>query len=97
MKVSIHPAAEQDILEAASFYEREATPSLAHRFIVEFKRLAALLVAHPEIGSPRANGRRGLAMRVFPYTVIYRVGANEITILVVKHDSRRPGYGGKRS
>ena len=35
-------------------------------------------------------------MKVFPYSVIYRAAAQEIVILVVKHDSRRPGYGGKR-
>ena len=97
MKVTLHPAAEQDVEEAAAFYEREGTPLLAARFIAEFKRLATLLVEHPEIGSPRSKGRRGLSMRVFPYTVIYRVTANEIKVLVVKHDSKRPGFGGKRS
>ena len=96
MKVTLHPAAEQDIEDAANFYEREGTPMLAARFVAEFKRLAALLVEHPEIGSPRSKGRRGFSMSVFPYTVIYRVSANEITVLVVKHDSRRPGFGGKR-
>ena len=96
MKVTLHPAAEQDIEDAANFYEREGTPMLAARFVAEFKRLAALLVEHPEIGSPRSKGRRGFSMNVFPYTVIYRVSANEITVLVVKHDSRRPGFGGKR-
>ena len=96
MKVTLHPAAEQDIEDAANFYEREGTPMLAARFVAEFKRPAALLVEHPEIGSPRSKGRRGFSMIVFPYTVIYRVSANEITVLVVKHDSRRPGFGGKR-
>ena len=56
MKVSIHPGAEQDVLEAAAFYEREGTPLLAARFVAEFKRLAVLLLEHPEIGSPRAMG-----------------------------------------
>ena len=97
MKVTLHPAAEQDVEEAAAFYEREGTPLLAARFIAEFKRLATLLVEHPEIGSPRSKGRRGLSMSVFPYTVIYRVTANEIKVSVVKHDSKRPGFGGKRS
>ena len=63
----------------------------------EFKRLVSLLQAHPQIGALRSNGRRGFSMTVFPYTVIYRVASGEIVILVIKHDSRRPGYGGKRS
>ena len=53
MKVTLHPAAEQDIQEAAAFYEREGTPIVAARFVAEFKRLATLLLEHPEIGSPR--------------------------------------------
>jgi toxin ParE1/3/4 len=96
MKVTLHPAAEQDIQEAAAFYEREGSPMVAARFVAEFKRLATLLLEHPEIGSPRSNGRRGFSMSVFPYTVIYRANADEIKIFVVKHDSKRPGFGGKR-
>ena len=97
MKVALHPGAEKDIEEAAAFYEREGSAVLAARFVAEFKRLAGLIVQNPGIGSPRSKGRRGFAMSVFPYTMIYRAGAEEITILVVKHDSKRPGYGGSRS
>jgi toxin ParE1/3/4 len=96
MKVTLHPAAEQDLQEAAAFYAREGTPLVAARFVGEFKRLANLLLEHPEIGSPRADGRRGFPMRVFPYTVIYRASPAEIRILVVKHDSKRPGFGARR-
>lgn len=74
MKVTLHPAAEQDIHEAAVFYEREGSAIVAARFVAEFKRL----VEHPDIGSPRSKGRRGLAMNVFPYTVIYRVIGGDI-------------------
>lgn len=36
-------------------------------------------------------------MSIFPHTLIYRVDREELKILVVKHDSRHPGYGGSRS
>jgi len=96
MKITIHPGAEQDLHEAAEFYERKGSPLVAGRFIGEFKQLVSLLREHPQIGSPRSSGRRSLSMKVFPYSLIYRVTAQEIVILVVRHDSRRPGYGGKR-
>ncbi len=36
-------------------------------------------------------------MSIFPYTLIYKTLGDELQILVVKHDRRRPGYGGSRS
>ena len=97
MIVTLHPGAERDVDEAAAFYEREGSPVLAARFVAEFKRLSRLLVAHPGIGSPRSKGRRGFSMSVFPYTVIYRADADEIKILVVKHDSKHPRFGSTRT
>jgi plasmid stabilization system protein ParE len=97
MKVTLHPAAERDIAEAAAFYEREGSAMLAARFVAEFSRLSRLLVAQPHLGSPRTNGRRGFPMRIFPYTVIYRADRGEIRVLVVKHDRKRVDYGAGRT
>jgi len=97
MKVVLHPGAEHDLQVAATFYEGEGSPALAARFVAEFKRVAELIRSHPQVGSPRANGRRGVSMSVFPYTVIYRSSETEVRILVVKHDRRRPGFGSRRS
>ncbi len=58
--------------------------------------MCELLLERPEIGSARGKDKRGFGMNVFPYTVIYRVRTDEIRILVVKHDKRRPNYGGRR-
>ena len=65
MKISLHPAEEQDIQDAAAFYEREGSPTLARRFVSEFKQLSSLLIRHPELGAPRSNGRRALSMNLF--------------------------------
>jgi plasmid stabilization system protein ParE len=79
MIVRLHPAAEQDISEAATFYGNAGSAKLAARFVAEFKRLAGILLKHPHIGVPRANGKRGLTMRRFPYTVsiVSRVNASQ--------------------
>lgn len=97
MIVRLHPAAEQDISEAATFYGNAGSAKLAARFVAEFKRLAGILLEHPHIGVPRTKGKRGLTMRRFPYTVIYRVEGECITILLVKHDSKHPSNGSQRS
>lgn len=78
--------------------ERECLPIVVARFVAEFfKRLAALFLEHPEIGSPCSIGGRGFSMNVPPCTVSYRVKAEGARIPGVKHDSKRHGYGGKRS
>jgi plasmid stabilization system protein ParE len=96
MRLTLQPQAEQDLAEAAAFYEREGSPTVAARFLKEFRRVSTLLQGFPDLGSPRNAGRRGITMNVFPYTVIYRHLPEEIRILVVKHDRRRPGYGARR-
>lgn len=97
MKVSLHPAAEADVAAAAGFYERTGSPAVAIKFVAEFKRISHLLMEFPGLGSPRSRGRQGFSMSVFPYTVIYKAADDGIMVLVVKHDSRRPGYGGSRT
>jgi plasmid stabilization system protein ParE len=93
VKVTLHPAAEADVAEAAAYYARNGSPAVAARFVAEFKRVANLLAKFPGLGSPRSEGRHGFSMSLFPYTVMYRESSDGILILVVKHDSRRPGYG----
>lgn len=96
MTVVLHPRAEQDLENAASFYEREGSPALAARFLAEFYRVAKLLDTSHGLGTPRSRGRKGFPTTGFPYTVIYRPVPAGIRVLVVKHDRRRPSYGGGR-
>ena len=44
MNATFHAAAEQDVADAAQFYEKEGSPSLAARFVAEVKRLTNLLL-----------------------------------------------------
>jgi toxin ParE1/3/4 len=70
VKVLLRPAAKVDVAEAAEYYARAGSPAAAAKFVAELRRVANLLVEHPNIGSPRSRGRRGFSMSIFPYTVI---------------------------
>lgn len=96
MTIILHPGAQRDLDEAADFYAKEGSPALAARFLTEFQRVARLMHANPGAGTPRTHGRRGFPTTGFPYTVIYKQVSAGIYVLVVKHDRRRPGYGGGR-
>lgn len=92
MTYSLHPEAEADLREAATFYEEQAGGSLAQAFLAEFEHSLARLLDHPEIGPTWRHGRRRLVMGRFPYSVIYSVSSEEVAVLAVAHHSRRPGY-----
>jgi plasmid stabilization system protein ParE len=51
VKASLTPEAEQELIEGALFYGREASAQLGQAFISEFERSAALLVEQPRIGA----------------------------------------------
>lgn len=93
MKAKFHPDAEQDIVEAASFYAQEGSPALAARFVAEVKRVSNLLLSHPGLGTYRPNGRRFFPTKIFPYGIIYRVLEDGIYILVGRRHRRRPAFG----
>lgn len=93
MNYSLHPEALGDLREAASFYSEQAGTSLPQSFLGEFEQSIAKLLRHPSLGSPwRGRGRRRYLMKHFPYSLIYTVFRDEIRILAVAHQSRRPDY-----
>jgi plasmid stabilization system protein ParE len=93
---SLHPEAEQDIADALDFYSKEAGRLVSQRFFSEFERVANLLVEHPGLGTPTVRGRRVFPLRFFPYSVVYREMEGCIRIVIVRHQHRKPGYGGTR-
>ncbi|MHB8247808.1 MAG: type II toxin-antitoxin system RelE/ParE family toxin [Acidithiobacillus sp.] len=96
MTYSLHPGAEHDVANALDFYSEHAGSVVAERLLEEFERVAKLLVEHPGLGTPTTRGRRTFALKVFPYSVVYRNLESSIRILIVRHQHRKPGYAGGR-
>jgi plasmid stabilization system protein ParE len=96
MSYSLHPGAESDIADALDFYRERAGVAVAVRFLEEFERVAVLLTQHPGFGTPSTRGRRNYPLKIFPYSVVYRPLENDIRILIVRHQHRKPGYAGSR-
>lgn len=96
MSYSLHPEAESDLREAAEYYRERAGTALAQAFLAEFEHSIHLLLQHPMLGASWLHGKRRLVMKHFPYAVIYTAAAQEIRVLAVAHQSRRPGYWRKR-
>lgn len=91
MKYEFHPEAEQELYEAASRYEAEVS-ELGVRFADEVERVIQLLLEHPELGSRLDNDLRHFVLRKFPFSVVYAVVSDIVSIVAVAHGSREPGY-----
>lgn len=92
MRVLIfHPLAEEELGEAAAYYEAHVQ-ELGRVFVSAVEAAVAQIFAHPEAGPPVTKTVRKKILRQFPYTLLYRVLDQEIRILAVMHHKRRPYY-----
>lgn len=82
MGIDLHPEAQAEFIEAASYYE-ERVPGLGEKFVDELESLEALLAANPEIGASMERPFRQLLFRRFP-------------LFLNLHDRKREalGFGG---
>jgi plasmid stabilization system protein ParE len=90
-RTSFHPLAEQELNEAASYYNA-ASPGLGSAFLDEVEHAGKQILEHPE-AAPLVNRvvRRKLIRR-FPYSVMYSVQTDTIRILAIANQKRRPFY-----
>lgn len=94
-RVGYHPLADQELSAAALFYHRQAL-GLGGEFLDEVEHVEQFLVAFPLAGRPLRGTIRRLALRRFPYDLIYEVQADQLWVLAVAHQRRKPGYWATR-
>lgn len=82
--------------EASRFYESEAN-GLGSEFLEDVQRVIDSLREYRELGRPVGRGLRQALLRKFPYSLVYAVDSDEILVVAVAHQRRRPGYWRKRT
>jgi toxin ParE1/3/4 len=94
--VSLAEEAERELIDAAVFYAEQANVDLGLAFITEFERSLEVLVAHRSLGAPWRARTRRFPLRRFPYSLIYRIEGDELRVIALAHQRRRPGYWSTR-
>lgn len=84
--------AAQEVADAVAFYTKEAGSAVAANFIAEFERAAKMISVNRGLGTPTSSGRRIFPLRRFPYSLIFRPFEQNVKIIVVAHQHRRPSY-----
>jgi len=92
MNYWLHPEAREDLREAANFYRDNAGVALSQALLGEFEHSIGLLLEHPRLGARWRHGKRRYLMRRFPFSIIYSISGDQLLVLAVAHQSRRPGY-----
>jgi plasmid stabilization system protein ParE len=88
---TIHETAEAEINEAADFYDLE-NPGLGNVFLDEVEHAIEAISRYPEVAPVVRNGMRKKHLMKFPYSLIYSVRSDEVRLLAVAHQKRRPFY-----
>jgi plasmid stabilization system protein ParE len=93
MKVRFLEGARKDITDAENWFEAEEA-GLGSRFVDKVEDAVSQIMQHPMMGTPANETLRILHLRGFPYSVVYAVKtvANEILIVSIAHQSRKPGF-----
>lgn len=84
-------AAEAETREAFRWYF-ERSPLAANAFRTEVFDVIDSLATSATLWPADEDGTRRCVLRHFPYTVLYEVFEQTVTVLAVAHQRRRPGY-----
>ncbi len=88
LPVVLTPEAQAEFDEAADWYEKQAGLGSAFTDAVRdgLNRLTGIPLLHQVV---HKNIRRGVVRR-FPFSVLYRVDPDRVTVIAVFHDRRNP-------
>jgi toxin ParE1/3/4 len=88
-KVIVRPEAENDLKEAFSWYESKRI-GLGYDFLLQVDAGINLIKRNPEMHSSEYKGTKKHLIKRFPYKIIYLVENENIIIIAILHNKRRP-------
>lgn len=87
--------AEAEFLEAVEWHA-EHRPGLEEAFAAEVNHTVARAAENAELGTPYVYRTHQLLLSRFRYSVVYMIRPDEVWIVAVAHQRRRPGYWRRR-
>lgn len=100
-RVRVDPRAADELEEAADWYHRQRV-GLGRELVLEVRDAVRSLAQNPGAGAPvdvvdPTLGVRRVRVRRFPYQVVYVVIEDDVVVIAIAHDRRRPGYWVERA
>jgi len=92
MRVSFNPDALSEAEAATRWYRDNGGSTPAQAFAQELRRVVGMATLQPGIASLGPNGTSCFYFKRFPYTLVFRVQRDELRVIAIAHQSRRPEY-----
>jgi plasmid stabilization system protein ParE len=96
MRVRFHPAAAAEVERAQAWYEERSVLAAAG-FLQELTRAIQRIRVAPERYPTAEHGTRRIVLEQYPFTAFYLMRREEIFVVAVAHQKRRPGYWADRA
>jgi plasmid stabilization system protein ParE len=96
INVSFHELAVKEFIEARDFYDSLAF-GLGEKFVLDLEYAVNRLSENPLMFPIKFVNYRAALLRKFPYSIIFKaVSREEIIILAIAHQKRKPNYWATR-
>lgn len=96
--IIFHPQAQQELLEAAAFYEEQLI-DLGTEFLSVIEQTTDKIEENPKayyLSHPELEIRRCVVQR-FPFLVYFRLKTEFIEVYAIAHQSKKPDYWLRRT
>lgn len=90
-RVRFHDAARDELIHETLYY-KTISAALGERFAAAVEQAVQLAAEFPAMGSPHRYGTRRCFPKKFPFSLVYVERKDEVYVLALAPDSRRPGY-----
>lgn len=91
MTLRFEAEAAEEFYRAVAYYQAQSA-GLGAALISDLDRIADLVVANPEMGSPGPSGTRRVLLARFPFLVVYKLVDGEPAVVAFAHQRQEPGY-----
>ncbi|MBI5604844.1 MAG: type II toxin-antitoxin system RelE/ParE family toxin [Deltaproteobacteria bacterium] len=91
MGVNFHEDAYTEMVDASKYYEERAS-GLGMSFLDSVEEAVDQVMANPESYILVSDEVRQKLLRRFPYSVLYVIEPDNLRIIAIAHQKRRPGY-----
>lgn len=95
MRSRFHEAADAELREAVAYYDERAF-GLGDQLLADVKTATRHIEQFPEMAPVVDEGVRSKVLTRFPYSLLYIVDQDELLIVAVAHQSRRPALWADR-